>query len=102
MRKGDKLEGKVFCVGCMDAEMGWKVVGDGSCRGWAAIDELHRDRVSVGKGRQVVLGEEGGVNAVVRGARIDECSDWYGGVVRNEKMNKEREVAGLWEGKGGG
>ena len=84
----------------MYPEMGREIVGNG--RGRAAVDEFDRNRVGMGKGVQARLEEDGRVDEVAGVARVDERSNRYGGMVGNEKVNKEREVARLWEGKGCG
>ena len=61
-----------------DAKVGWEVVGNGSCGGIAAINQLHRDVMRVGMRVQVVFVEKGGVQEAVKGARVNERPDRYG------------------------
>ena len=48
-------------------------MGDWGCR--TAVNELDRDGVGVGKGKQVGLGEDGGVEEGARRARVDQGED---------------------------
>ena len=42
----------------MNTKVGWEVVGNGSSRGTAAVNQLHKDGLRVGKRVHVVLVEE--------------------------------------------
>ena len=53
----------------MYPETGREKVGNG--RGRAAVDELDRDRVGVGKGSQAGVEEDGRVDEVAGGARVE-------------------------------
>ena len=95
VRKGGKLEGKVFLMAGLDAKVGWEVVDNGSSGGTAAINQLHRDGMRVGKRVQVVFVEKGGFREAVRGAKVNQRPDKYGWVMGKKQVEYHGEVAGL-------
>ena len=74
----------------INTKVGWEVVGNGLCRGTAAVNKLHREGQRVRKRVQVVLVEEGRVQETSRGARIDQRPNRYRGVVGKEERDEKR------------
>ena len=72
----------------LDAKVGWEVVGNGSCGGTAAINQLHRDGIRVGKRVHVVFVEKGGVHEAVRGAGVNQRPNKYGWVMGKKQMDQ--------------
>ena len=69
----------------MYPETGREVMGDG--RGRAAVDELDRNRVGMGKGVQAGLEEDGRVDEVAGGARVDQRKGRDGLVAWDEEVH---------------
>ena len=88
----DDVQGNVLRVYAMNAESGGNEICDWGCR--TAINELHRDRVGVGKGWKVGVEEDRWVEEGSRGARVDQGEERDGLAARQEEVNTEGEMAG--------
>ena len=64
MRQSGDIQGNGFCVVAWGSELGSEVAGDGASSWKAAINELHRDRLGMGMGREVVVCQDLGVDEV--------------------------------------
>ena len=64
VRQAGDIQGNGFCVVAWGSELGWEVAGDGAISWRAAINELDRDRLGMGVGREVVVSQDLGVDEV--------------------------------------
>ena len=88
----DVVQGNVLRVYAMNVESGGNEMCD-----WGyitSINELHKDRVGVGKGWKVGVEEDRWVEEGSRGARIDQGEDRDGMAAWQEEVDTEGEVAG--------
>ena len=64
MRESSNVQGDGLRVVAWGSELGWEVAGDGASNWRAAINELDRDRLGMGVGREVVVCQNLGVDKV--------------------------------------
>ena len=69
----DDVQGDVLRMQPMNPKPGGNEMGNRGCG--TAVNELDRDGVGVGEGKQVGLGEDGGVEKGTRRARVDQGED---------------------------
>ena len=77
-------------------------MGNGACRGNAAINELERNGERVGEGLELMLNQDGGIQEAFRSPRVDESEDGDGVLAGNQKVDQKGKVTRGGEGKGGG
>ena len=77
LQSGD-IQGNEFRVVAWGSELGWKVAGDGASSWRAAINELYRNRLGMGVGREVVVCQDLGIDEVAGCPGVDQHPDRYG------------------------
>ena len=95
------MAGEILSVDTMDTEAGGVEVGNGACRGNAAIDELERNGEGVWEGLELMLNQDGGIQEAFRSPRVDECEDGDGVLAGNKKVDQKGKMARGGEGEGG-
>ena len=77
VRQSGDIQGNGFCVVAWGSELGWEVAGDGACSWGTAINELDRDRLGMGVGRDVVVRQDLGIDEVAGCPGVDQHPDRY-------------------------
>ena len=93
------MTGKVFSMHTMNANAGGEVVGNRTRRGGTAVNEFERDRLTEGKGMQLMLCEDGGIQEAVRGTGVEESLYRDRRLPRNQELDEESQVTGEGGGK---